>query len=80
MLDGKQASLSLERLQVPTLVLWGTADSVLPPLLGPRIAALITQAPVRLKYIESGTHDMMFDQSEAFNRLTMEFLLENFEL
>ncbi len=78
-LDGKQASLSLQSLQTPTLVVWGTADSVLPPLLGPRIAALITKAPVRLGYIEDGTHDMMYDQSEAFNRLTLEFLLENFE-
>ncbi len=74
--DGQRAAQSLQSLKMPTLVVWGTADSVLPPLLGPRVISLITQAPARLEYIENGTHDMMFDQSEAFNRVTLKFLTE----
>jgi pimeloyl-ACP methyl ester carboxylesterase len=73
--DGKRATESLNALTMPTLVLWGTADSVLPPVLGPRVLSCITNAPARLEYIENGTHDMMFDQAEAFNRRLLEFLL-----
>jgi pimeloyl-ACP methyl ester carboxylesterase len=74
---GAQAIPNLQHLHAPTLVLWGTADSVLPPVLGPRVVSHIGQAQARLHYIEDGTHDMMFDQAEAFNRATLEFLLSS---
>lgn len=74
--DGNRAAQSLQAITMPTLVLWGTADSILPPVLGPRVVSLIENAPARLAYIENGTHDMMFDQSAAFNEVAMKFLME----
>ncbi len=72
----KKAEDSLKRLTTPTLVLWGSSDGVLPPMLGPRTLAQLTNAPARLLYVEKGTHNLMFDQSIQFNKLVMNFLGE----
>ena len=74
--DAAQVPLNLKALQMPILVLWGTADMVLPPLAAPRVIEMITQHPAKLVYIENASHDLMVDQFEAFNRATLAFLLE----
>jgi pimeloyl-ACP methyl ester carboxylesterase len=74
--DAAQVPLNLKTLEMPVLVLWGTADMVLPPLAAPRVIAMITQQSARLEYIENASHDLMVDQFEAFNRATLAFLLE----
>jgi pimeloyl-ACP methyl ester carboxylesterase len=63
---------TLRKVVTPTLVVWGTADSVLPPQLGQRTLALLPNA--RLALIENGTHSLMFDQSYIFNREVLTFL------
>jgi pimeloyl-ACP methyl ester carboxylesterase len=75
-LADQEAPASLQALTAPTLLLWGQADGVVPPALGPRTAELILKAPVRLEYIERGTHNAMFDQAAKFNQLATQFLLE----
>jgi pimeloyl-ACP methyl ester carboxylesterase len=74
-LADRGAAASLAQLTAPTLLLWGGADGVLPPALGERALQLLQKAPARLEYIERGTHNMMFDQAEKFNRKTLDFLL-----
>ncbi len=75
-LADRDAAASLQALTVPILLLWGRADGVVPPALGPRTLELIRQAPARLEYIERGTHNAMFDQATRFNELALRFLLE----
>lgn len=75
-LADQEAPASLQALTAPTLLLWGLADGVVPPALGPRTLELIQKAPVRLEYIERGTHNAMFDQAAKFNQLATQFLLE----
>ncbi len=75
--DGLKVTESFQLLRTPTLLLWGTADTVLPPSLAARVSNLITGAPKKLEFIPDGTHDMMFDQAETFNRLTLNFLINN---
>lgn len=75
-LSDRGAAAALAQLTVPTLLLWGGADGVLPPALGERALQLLQKAPARLQYIERGTHNMMFDQAEQFNRKTLDFLLD----
>lgn len=47
--------------QVPTLLLWGSADSISPPAVGERLAALMPRA--RLHIVSGGDHD--FPQTQA---------------
>lgn len=77
LLGDRNAAESLTALTVPTLLLWGGSDGVLPPALGERALQLLQKAPARLQYIERGTHNMMFDQAEQFNRRTLEFLQDH---
>ena len=76
----REAETSLRSLLAPTLLLWGQADGVVPPALGPRTLELIHQAPARLQYIPRGTHNAMFDQAAQFNELVLNFLLEDAEV
>ncbi len=73
----RQTGDNLQKLTAPTLLLWGTADGVVPPALGPAARSMLTNTPARLEFIERGTHNMMFDQASRFNRLVIEFLQEN---
>jgi pimeloyl-ACP methyl ester carboxylesterase len=75
-LADRGAADALSALTVPTLLLWGGSDGVLPPALGERALQLLKKAPARLEYIAGGTHNMMYDQAEEFNRQTLGFLLE----
>ncbi len=75
-LADRGAAETLSALTVPTLLLWGGSDGVLPPVLGERALQLLQQAPARLEYIVGGTHNMMYDQAGEFNRQTLGFLLQ----
>ncbi|MBN9391368.1 MAG: alpha/beta hydrolase [Chloroflexi bacterium] len=75
-LGDRGAAAALAALTMPTLLLWGGSDGVLPPSLGERALQLLQKAPARLEYIVGGTHNMMYDQAEQFNRQTLDFLLE----
>jgi pimeloyl-ACP methyl ester carboxylesterase len=74
-ISDRGAADALAQLTVPTLLLWGGSDGVLPPALGERALQLLQKAPARLQYVERGTHNMMYDQAEQFNRKTLGFLL-----
>lgn len=74
-LTDREMTTTLENLRTPSLFLWGTADVVVPPALGPQLLAKVPAGIARLEYIENGTHDVMYDQAETLNRLTLEFLL-----
>jgi len=75
-ISDKTAEESYKRLTTPTLLLWGSSDGVLPPMLGPRTLEHIKNAPVRLVYLDKGTHNLMFDQAQEFNKLVINFLGE----
>jgi len=68
---------TLQGLHTPSLFLWGTADIVVPPALGQAVLAHVPAGVAQLAYIEHGTHDVMYDQAETFNRLALEFLRGN---
>ena len=72
---GHRAEPSLQQVAVPTLVLWGTADAVLPPELASRVAAAIG-AQASIAYVTDGTHNLMTDQAVRFNTVLLEFLRE----
>jgi pimeloyl-ACP methyl ester carboxylesterase len=46
----------LRTIQIPTLLLWGDADPISPPLVGERLASLLPCA--ELHVIAGGTHDL----------------------
>lgn len=66
------ASERLPQLQVPTLVLTGDADRLVPPECSERLAALIPGA--RLVKIPGGSHAFNLEMPEEFNRVVLEFL------
>lgn len=74
-LADRGAAPTLAALTVPTLLLWGGSDGVLPPALGEQALQLLQKAPARLEYVAGGTHNMMYDQAAEFNRQTLAFLL-----
>ena len=62
----------LSRVTVPTLVVWGRADSVTPLALGERLAAGIPGA--ELVIFEDCAHSPNIERPRRFNALLMEFL------
>ncbi len=62
------------RLRVPTLVLHGTHDHVLPHAAGQELASTIPNA--RFKTIENSGHALFFSDHDAVNRSIAEFLME----
>jgi len=62
----------LAQIRVPTLVLTGDADRLVPPAYSERLAALIPGA--KLVKIPGGSHAFNLEQPEAFNRAVLEFL------
>lgn len=65
---------ALERIAVPTLVIWGELDTIVPLAVGEAIAARIPNA--RLVVMPGAAHNPMWEQPEAFNRLVLDFLHE----
>jgi pimeloyl-ACP methyl ester carboxylesterase len=61
----------LPSVRIPTLVVVGTADVLTPPGEARRIAALIPGT--RLELMEGGGHMLMFERTDALNRLLVDF-------
>jgi len=57
--------------RVPTLVIGGTADLLTPPAEARRIARLVPGA--RLELMDGGGHMLMFERTDALNRLIVDF-------
>jgi 3-oxoadipate enol-lactonase len=66
-LDGR-----LDQVRVPTLVINGDLDAVVPSRLSQRVAASIPEA--RFALVRGALHHPMDEQPEAFQRLLLEFL------
>lgn len=62
----------LGTIEVPTLVVHGSADALVPPANAPLIAAAIPGA--RLEIFEGASHILPTDSTEELNRLLLEFL------
>ena len=62
----------LPTIQVPTLVIWGARDPLVPPKLGQLIARRLPDA----RYVElpHAGHVVMVDQPQAFNKAVLAFL------
>jgi len=63
----------LHRIRVPTLLLWGSADQVIPASYAKRFAEGIA-GPVQLQSIAGAGHLADFDEPEACARAVLEFL------
>lgn len=64
----------LPQIQAPTLLLWGTRDTMLPPTLGIEMAKLIPQSTFH--FIPRAGHNAMADRPGAVNRHLLDFLLD----
>ncbi|MBV9691978.1 MAG: alpha/beta hydrolase [Ktedonobacteraceae bacterium] len=62
----------LPEIHIPTLVIWGEDDKILPLALGEQMAALIPNA--QLAVIERGSHNAHEEQPQKFNAITEEFI------
>jgi 2-hydroxy-6-oxonona-2,4-dienedioate hydrolase len=62
----------LPRVRVPTLVVVGTRDPVVPKEFAERLAEGLAEG--RLAWIDGGAHAVHFDRAEAFNRAVAAFL------
>jgi pimeloyl-ACP methyl ester carboxylesterase len=67
---------SYTKITTPTLLLWGNGDTIVPPVLASKVQDIMHHAPVSLEIIAGGTHDVMWDQPEEFNRITLNYLLQ----
>jgi pimeloyl-ACP methyl ester carboxylesterase len=65
----------LGQISVPTLVVWGANDRLLPVTLGQQLSQAIPDA--RLTVIPRAGHNPMWDQPEAFNTTVINFLAES---
>ncbi|MCB0076864.1 MAG: alpha/beta hydrolase [Anaerolineales bacterium] len=63
----------LREIRVPTLVMWGTRDTLLPAKLGRRMAALIPNASFKL--VPRAGHNVMADQPLKVNRYLRDFFI-----
>lgn len=62
----------LERVQAPTLVVWGAGDTLIPVETGERLSGHLRNG--RFVRMERTGHNPMWERPEAFNRLVLEFL------
>ncbi|HKH11408.1 MAG TPA: alpha/beta fold hydrolase [Rubrobacter sp.] len=62
----------LSRVGMPTLLVWGDRDPLIPPSIGDLMRAEIPDC--RLLVIEGAGHNPMFDRPEAFNAALLAFL------
>src|SRR5262249_11976744 len=61
----------LPRVRVPTLIVWGENDTILPPPHGEAFAALLPHAT--LETLPECGHLIPFERADAFARLAIEF-------
>ncbi len=71
-LSNEDFSGLIERVTVPTLIVWGAKDSIAPIRIGKLLSAKIPNA--RLKVIPNVGHCPMLEQPEQFNRLILSAL------
>jgi pimeloyl-ACP methyl ester carboxylesterase len=62
----------LSQIHLPTLVVWGEGDKILPLALGKQMAAMIPNS--RLAVIERGSHNAHEEQPEKFNAIIEDFI------
>ena len=62
----------LGAVRVPTLLLWGRHDPLLPPSIGERMARAIPGA--RLVFLEESGHPPMVEEPDRFNQEVLDFL------
>ena len=62
----------LRRVEIPTLLIWGRRDPLIPPSIGDLMRAEIPDS--RLLVIERAGHNPMFDRPEDFNGALLAFL------
>jgi pimeloyl-ACP methyl ester carboxylesterase len=70
-LVGLDLTADLPRVRVPTLIIVGTADVLTTVAESKRMARLIPEA--RLEVLRGGGHMLMLEQTEALNRLIVDF-------
>jgi pimeloyl-ACP methyl ester carboxylesterase len=73
-LVGLDLTGAIAKLDVPTLVIGGTADVLTPPAEARRIARRIPDA--RLELLAGGGHMLMLERTEEINRLIADFARE----
>lgn len=64
----------LSEIRVPTLLVWGARDHVVPLALGRSLAAAMRES--ELVVIEGAGHNAMWDCPAAFNRVALRFLTD----
>ncbi len=62
----------LQKIRVPTLLVWGNQDTITPPFVAHQFREMIEDA--RLVFIDKCGHAPMMEQPEEFNRVLGEFL------
>jgi len=67
-----RARQALPKLTIPMLLLWGQKDLIVPPVLGPRVAALNPR--IRLVELEEAGHCPQDECPEVVNRLILDWL------
>lgn len=72
---GFNAESRVGDIKVPTLVLSGDADAIVPAQNSRNLAAQIPGAELRL--VQGGSHLFFIERSEEFNRIIMEFFSRN---
>lgn len=70
----EQQTLELESIRVPTLVLHGSHDVIVPPVVAEQTAATLPQA--QLISIEGGTHMMMATHAREISHLIRQFIAQ----
>lgn len=62
----------MQRLRVPTLLIWGEKDTLVPSIFAPLAQHLIHES--RLVLLRNAGHACMFEQSRSFNAAVLSFL------
>jgi pimeloyl-ACP methyl ester carboxylesterase len=67
-------SPKLERIEAPTLLVWGERDPLVPLEYAHQLLGRLRHAD--LVVIPAASHNVMLDRPDAFNRVVLEFLGE----
>jgi pimeloyl-ACP methyl ester carboxylesterase len=66
----------IHALKIPTLLIWGENDDVVPLSLGQQLGTHLTHIQARLLVIQQANHVCMFEQPDQFNAALLTFLAE----
>ena len=64
----------LHRIKAPTLLLWGTADRLVPPVYAEEFRARLVNAPVQVQLVDGAGHLLPLEQTETFVQAVREFI------